>query len=99
VSNWNPWKVIVKFWKKDEYLSRRDVLIWQGLNFLSILPFLLVVESLRHRPACWVFIIWLLIVGTALPLTLIPQVRARRVKRLNRRVDKKKSKTKASNGK
>ena len=89
MSTWNPWRVIVKFWKKDEYLSRREVFIWQWLNFLSILPFLLVFESLRHRSASWAFVLWLLIVGISLPLSLIPQVRARRVKLLNRRVDRK----------
>lgn len=93
MSTLNPWKVLVKHWKKDEYLSQREIFIWNLLNYLLTLPTLILVYALLHYPAKWAFILWLATVGIDLLLSRIPRVRARRVKLLNRRVDKKKSRT------
>jgi hypothetical protein len=93
ISNLAPWRVLVKHRKKDEYLSWGEIFIWQALNFLFALPIILVALTLLHSTASRAFINWLTIVGAWLLLSLIPQVRTRQVRLVNRRVDKKKSRT------
>ena len=97
MSNWNPWRATVKYWKKDEYLSSHEVFLYNFLGGLFSLPVMFVIFSLVHR-SNQTFITWPLTFVFSNLLMLIPQVQARQVKRVNRRVDKKKSKTKAPIG-
>jgi hypothetical protein len=90
-----PWQILVKHWKKGEYLSGGEIYIWQLLNDLLLLPvtFVIVAVLYPNWSGAWAFYMWLAIVIPTLLLPLSPRFRARQVRLYNRKVDKKKSKT------
>jgi hypothetical protein len=50
VSNWKPWKVAVRYWKKDEYLSWHETFSYQSLNYLFALHIMLMLFRCYTTP-------------------------------------------------